>query len=61
VTAFLVWLATAVPILLQSGFWMKLDPMVLASQGAGWLVRLLITAGVCAWLLREGEPRHTPA
>lgn len=54
VCAFLVWLAMAVPILVQDGIWMKIDPLVLASMSVGWLLRLLITAILCALLLRRG-------
>jgi membrane protein YqaA with SNARE-associated domain len=58
--AVLVWLATAVPMLVQDGIWMKIDPLVLAAHSAGWLVRLLITALLCAWLLPPGRA-ETPA
>jgi hypothetical protein len=51
----LVWLAAAVPMLVQDGVWMKLDPMVLAAHAAGWLVRFAITAIVCGWLLRPAQ------
>jgi hypothetical protein len=47
----LVWLAAIVPMLVQDGVWMKLDPMVLAAHAAGWLARFAITAFVCFWLL----------
>ena len=60
--AVLICLAATVPMLFQYGIWMKLDPLVLASHGAGWLVRFLITALVCAWLLRACcyHLRHSP-
>ncbi|HEY1606117.1 MAG TPA: DUF1761 domain-containing protein [Allosphingosinicella sp.] len=53
--AFLVWLAVAVPMLVQDGIWMKIDPVVLASHGVGWFVRFAITAFLCAWLLRPAQ------
>jgi hypothetical protein len=53
--AILVWLATAVPMLVQDGIWMKIDPLVLAAHSVGWLVRFLITALLCAWLLRPAQ------
>jgi hypothetical protein len=52
VAAFLVWLAVAVPMLVQDGIWMKLDSWVLGAHALGWLARFLITALLCAWLLR---------
>ncbi len=55
VCAFLVWLAAAVPILAQDGIWMKIDPLVLGSMSVGWLIRLLITAILCALLLRPAS------
>lgn len=58
--AFVVWLATAVPMLVQDGIWMKIDPLVLSAHAAGWLARFLITALLCAWLLRPA-PTETPA
>jgi hypothetical protein len=58
--AFLVWLATAVPMLVQDGIWMKIDPLVLGAHSIGWLIRFLITALLCAWLLRPAQV-ETPA
>jgi hypothetical protein len=58
--AILVWLATAVPMLVQDGIWMKIDPLVLSAHAVGWLVRFLVTALLCAWLLRPA-PAETPA
>ena len=53
--ALLVWLATTVPMLVQDGIWMKIDPLVLSAHAVGWLLRFLITALLCAWLLRPGQ------
>jgi hypothetical protein len=58
--AFVVWLATAVPMLVQDGIWMKIDPLVLSAHAVGWLVRFLVTALLFAWLLRPGQT-ETPA
>ena len=55
----LVWLAAAVPMLVQDGVWMKLDPMVLGAHAAGWLARFAITAIVCGWLLRPAKESET--
>jgi hypothetical protein len=53
--AFLVWLAAALPMLVQDGIWIKIDPMVLGAHAAGWLARFVITAIVCGWLLRAAR------
>jgi hypothetical protein len=53
--ALLVWLAAALPILVQDWIWMKLDPMVLGAHAAGWLARFLVTAILCGWLLRPAQ------
>ena len=58
--ACLVWLATAVPMLVQDGIWMKIDPLVLCAHSVGWLCRFIITALLCAWLLRPAQA-ETPA
>ncbi len=51
VIAVVVWLAGAVPITTQNVVWMKLHPLIGASQAAGWLARFLITAALTAFLL----------
>jgi hypothetical protein len=53
--AILIWLATAVPMLVQDGIWMKIDPLVLGAHSLGWLARFLITALLCGWLLRPSR------
>ncbi|HEX5184647.1 MAG TPA: DUF1761 family protein [Allosphingosinicella sp.] len=53
--AFLVWLAVVVPMLVQDGIWMKIDPLVLGAHGIGWFCRFAITAFLCAWLLRPAR------
>ena len=42
--AMLTWAAATVPVVIDYGIWVKIDPLVLTSQAFGWLVRLLITA-----------------
>jgi hypothetical protein len=59
--AFLVWLAVVVPMLVQDGIWMKLDSLVLGAHALGWLARFLITALLCAWLLRPAPPEPAAA
>ena len=51
VLAVVVWLAGAVPITAQNWVWMKLHPLIAASQAVGWLARFLITAVLAAFLL----------
>jgi hypothetical protein len=59
--ALLVWLAVAVPMLVQDGIWMKLDSWVLGAHALGWLARFLITALLCAWLLRPAASEPAAA
>ncbi len=50
-TSVLVWLAGPVVVLAQMVLWTKLDPLVGASQSAGWLTRFVITGLLAVWLL----------
>jgi hypothetical protein len=49
--AALVWIAGPLPLLGMNVLWMKFDPAIASAHAGGWLARLLITAGVSAWLL----------
>jgi hypothetical protein len=50
--AAMVWAIGPLPLLVVNALWVKLDPVVTASHAAGWLAKLLLIAGVTAWLLR---------
>ncbi len=45
------WCAGPLPVIGQNLQWIRMDLAIAASHAAGWLVRLLIAAGVAAWLL----------
>jgi intracellular septation protein A len=49
--AAMVWAIGPLPLLLANHLFIRLDPRVTASHAAGWLVKLLLIAGVAAWLL----------
>ena len=49
--AVLVWAAGPLVIEAHNALWLKFDGLVAASHAAGWLVRLVITAVLAAWLL----------
>ena len=44
------WGVGALPMALQNFQWMRISPAVTASHALGWLLRLLITACLTAWL-----------
>jgi hypothetical protein len=45
-----VWLAGALPVLLQNAQWIRMSFVVVAGHAAAWLARLIIATGL-AWLL----------
>lgn len=47
----LTWLAFPVPALVTNWLFLKLDPLLLVPHLTGWLVRVLVTAGVVGWLV----------
>src|SRR5688572_8733998 len=49
--AAMIWLIAPLPLLLANAMFIKIDPLVTASHAAGWLAKLLLIAGVTAWLL----------
>ena len=49
--AVLAWVALPVPMLVTNTLFLKLDPVLLVPHGLGWLVRLVVTAVVVAWLV----------
>jgi hypothetical protein len=49
--ALLVWLAGVVVILGQMVMWMKLHPLIGLSHALGWLIRLVITGLLAAWIM----------
>lgn len=48
------WCAGPLPVCLQQAQWMRVHPVIAASHATGWLVRLLIGAGLAAWWLHAG-------
>lgn len=49
--AALIWLIGPLPLLLSNHLFIKLDPLVTTSHAAGWLVKLLLIAGISALIL----------
>ena len=49
--AALIWVIAPLPLLLGNHLFMKLDPLVTASHALGWLVKLLLIAGITAFIL----------
>lgn len=49
--AFLLWIMAPVPILITNAAFMKLHPLVVASNTVGWLVKLFALAFVTALFL----------
>ena len=47
----LAWLAFPLPTLITNTLFIKLDPRLVIPHGLGWLVRLVLTAVIAAWLL----------
>jgi hypothetical protein len=47
-----IWLAVPLPLLVTHGLFMKLEPPIVASYSAGWLVKLLVAAGAAAFIAR---------
>jgi hypothetical protein len=41
---FLIWIASALPILVVNGFFIKIDGLITAAHAVGWLVRILLAA-----------------
>jgi hypothetical protein len=58
--AVLVWLAGVVVVLGQMVMWVKLHPLVGLSHALGWLMRLVITALLVAWLLHGAVGSTVP-
>ena len=47
-----IWLVAPLPLLVTHGLFIKLEPPIVASYGAGWLVKLLVAAGAAAFIAR---------
>jgi hypothetical protein len=47
----LVWLAVAVPIVLNNILWTKMHPLIGVSHSLGWLVRFVVTGLIAGWML----------
>jgi hypothetical protein len=50
-TAVIAWAAAAAPVIFTNVIWIRLHPLVSVSHALGWLVRLVVTACITAWLL----------
>ncbi len=50
--AFAIWLIAALPLLIVTGLFMKLQAAIVTSYSAGWLVKLLVAAAAAVWILR---------
>jgi hypothetical protein len=50
--AFLVWLASAVPIIASNIVWIKMHPLLGVSHSLGWLARFAVTGAIGTWMLR---------
>src|SRR6516225_10655613 len=50
-----IWLVAPLPLLVTHGLFIKLEPPIVASYGAGWLVKLLVVAAAAAWMVRGGR------
>ena len=49
--AAMVWLIAPLPLLVTNALFIKIDPLVMASHAAGWLVKLLLIAAATAVLI----------
>ncbi len=47
----LVWLAVAVPIVLNNILWTKMHPLLGVSHSLGWLARFVVTGLIAGWML----------
>ena len=47
-----IWLVAPLPLLVTHGLFIKLEPPIVASYCAGWLVKLLVAAGAAVWIVR---------
>lgn len=50
--AFLIWVISALPLLLTHGLFIRLHPLTTFAQAAGWLVKLLVASASSALLIR---------
>src|SRR6516164_7619747 len=50
--AMAIWLLAPLPLLVTHGLFIKLEPPIVASYCAGWLVKLLVAAAAAAWVVR---------
>ena len=46
--AAMVWLIAPLPLLVTTSLFIKIDPLVTGSHAAGWLAKLLLSAGATA-------------
>ena len=51
ILAAMVWLIAPLPLLVTNALFIKIDPLVMASHAAGWLVKLLLIAAATAVLI----------
>jgi hypothetical protein len=47
-----IWLVAALPMLIVTGLFIKMQSAIVASYCAGWLVKLLVAATTVVWILR---------
>ncbi len=50
--AVLAWLIGPLPLTITNAFFIKLDPLIVASHSLGWLVKLAVAALAFGWLVR---------
>ena len=53
VAAALVWLVAAAPVVIANGLFIRIDPRVVASHTAGWLVKLALVAASASLILHR--------
>lgn len=49
--AAMIWLIGPLPLLVANHLFIRIDPLVTASHAAGWLAKLLLTAGTIGLLI----------
>jgi hypothetical protein len=49
--AMAIWLIACVPMIVTTGIWMKLHPLVSLAHVLGWLAKLLVIVFATHWLL----------
>ena len=49
--AAMIWLIGPLPLLAANAIFIKVDHLVIASQAAGWLAKLLLMGAATAWFL----------